>query len=49
MVVDHRLTANPDFGLALSPDLPAETVGVHERMDQRRSTVIEQHRRLAAV
>ena len=32
-VIDHRPTACPGCGLALSPDLPSEVVGVHERID----------------
>ena len=49
-IVDHRPTACPDCGLALSPDLPAETVGVHERIDLTEvKPVVEQHRRLAVV
>ena len=35
-VVDHRPIACPDFDLALSPDLPAETVSVHEHIELRR-------------
>ena len=45
--VGHCPTACPDCGLALSPDLPAETVSLHERIDlpEVKSTV-EQYRRL---
>ena len=47
-VVDHRATDCPNCGLALSPDLPAETVSVHERIDLPEvKPVFEQHRRLA--
>ena len=47
-VVDHRPTACPDCGLALSPDLPSEVVSVHERIDLPEvKPVVEQHRRLA--
>ena len=47
-VVDHRPTACPDCGLALSPDLPAETVSVHERIELPEvKPLVEQHRRLA--
>ncbi len=46
-VVDYRPTACPDCGLALSPDLPAETVSVHERIELPEvKPVVEQHRRL---
>lgn len=49
-IVDHRPTACPDCGLALSPDLPAETVSVHERIELPEvKPLVEQHRRLAAV
>jgi transposase len=49
-IVDHRPTACPDCGLALSPDLPSETVSVHERIDVPEvKPVVEQHRRLAVV
>ena len=49
-VVDHRPTACPDCGLALSPDLPAETVSVHERIELPEvKPVVEQHRRIAVV
>lgn len=32
-VVDHRPTGCPECGLALSDDLPAEVVSVHEEID----------------
>ncbi len=49
-VVDHRPTACPDCGLALSPDLPAETVSVHERIELPEvKPLVEQHRRLGVV
>ncbi len=47
-IIDHRPTACPDCGLALSPDLPAKTVSLHERMELPEvKPVVEQHRRLA--
>jgi transposase len=47
-IVDHRPTSCPDCGLALSPDLAAETVSVHERIELPEvKPVVEQHRRLA--
>ena len=47
-VVDHRPTACPDCGFALSPDLPSEVVSLHERIDLPAvKPVVEQHRRLA--
>ena len=47
-VVDHRPTECPDCGLALSPDLPAETISVHERIELPEvKPIVEQHRRLA--
>jgi len=47
-IVDHRPTCCPGCGLALPPDLPAETVSVHERIELPPiSPVVEQHRRLA--
>ena len=50
MVVDHRPSACPDCGLALSLDLVAETVSVHERIELPEvKPVVEQHRRLAVV
>ena len=49
-VVDYRPTACPDCGLALSPDLPAETVSVHERIELPEvKPLVEQHRRLGVV
>ena len=49
-VVDHRPIACPDCGLALSPDLPAETVSMHEQIELPEvKPVVEQHRRLAVV
>ena len=40
----------PDCGLALSPDLPAETVSVHERIELPEvKPLIELHRRLGVV
>jgi transposase len=48
MVVDHRPASCPDCGLALSPDLPAETVSLHEQIELPEvKPVVEQHRRLA--
>ena len=47
-VVDHRPTTCPDCGLPLSPDLPAETVSLHEQIELPEvKPVVEQHRRLA--
>ena len=47
-VVDHRPTSCPDCGLALPPDLPAETVSVHEHIELPPvKPVVEQHRRLS--
>ena len=47
-IVDHRPTACPDCGLALSPDLPTETVSVHEHIELPEvKPLVEQHRRLA--
>ena len=47
-VVDHRPTSCPDCGLALLPDLPAETVSVHEHIELPPvKPVVEQHRRLS--
>lgn len=47
-VVDHRPTACPDCGLALSLDLPAEMVSLHERIELPAvKPIVEQHRRLA--
>ena len=47
-VIDHRPTACPACGLALSPDLPAETVSVHKRIELPEvAPVVERHRRLA--
>ncbi len=47
-VVRHRPAACPDCGLALSPDLPAEAVSLHERIERPEvKPVVEQHRRLA--
>ncbi len=47
-VVDHRPTACPDCGLALSADLPAGTVSVHEHIELPEvKPLVEQHRRLA--
>ena len=49
-IVDHRPTACPDCGLALSPDLLAETISVHEHIDLPEvKPLVEQHRRLAVV
>ncbi len=49
-VVDYRPTACPDCGLALTPDLPAETVSVHERIELPEvKPLVEQHRRLGVV
>ena len=49
-VVDHRPTECPDCGLALSPDLLAETVSVHEHIDLPEvKPLVEQHLRLAVV
>ena len=47
-IVDHRPTGCPDCGLALSPDLPAEVVSVHEEIDiPPVKPRVEQHRRLS--
>ena len=49
-VVDHRPSACPDCGLALSADLPTETVSAHERIELPKvKPLVEQHRRLAVV
>ena len=49
-IVDHRPTACPDCGLALSPDLAVETISVHEHIELPEvKPVVEQHRRLAVV
>ena len=49
-IVDHRPTTCPDCGLALGPDLPAETVSVHEHIEVLEvAPLVEQHRRLAVV
>ncbi len=49
-VVDHRPTECLNCGLALSPDLPAETVSVHERIELPEvKPLVEQHRRLGVV
>ena len=48
VVVDHRPTGCPDCGLALSADLPAEVVSVHEEIDiPPVKPRVEQHRRLS--
>ena len=47
-VMEHRPAYCSGCGLALSADLPAETVSVHERVDLPVvKPVVEQHRRLA--
>lgn len=47
-VVDHRPAGCPDCGLALSADLPAEVVSVHEEIDiPPVKPRVEQHRRLS--
>ena len=47
-IIDHRPTCCPDCGLALPPDLPAETVSLHEHIELPPiKPVVEQHRRLA--
>ena len=47
-VVDHRPTDCPGCGLALSDDLPAEVVSVHEAIDiPPVKPRVEQHRRLS--
>lgn len=47
-VVNHRPTGCPDCGLALSADLPAEVVSVHEEIDIAPvKPRVEQHRRLS--
>ena len=47
-VVDHRPTGCPDCGLALSADLPAAIVSVHEQIDiPPVKPRVEQHRRLS--
>ena len=47
-VVDHHPTGCPDCGLALSADLPAEVVSVHEEIDiPPVKPRVEQHRRLS--
>ena len=47
-IVDHRPTACPDCGLALSPDLAVEAVSLHERIELPEvKPVVQQHRRLA--
>ncbi len=47
-IVDHRPTACPDCGLALSSDLPTEMVSLHERIELPDvKPIVEQHRRLA--
>ncbi len=47
-IIDHRPTACPACGLTLGPDLPAETLSVHERIELPEvKPVVEQHRRLA--
>lgn len=47
-VIDHRPTGCPDCGLALSADLPAEVVSVHEEIDiPPVKPRVEQHRRLS--
>ena len=49
-VVDCRPTACPDCGLALSPDLPAETVSVYERIELPEvKPLVEQHRHVGVV
>ncbi len=48
VITDHRPTACPTCGLALSPDLPAEIVSVHEQIELPEvKPAVEQHRRLA--
>ena len=48
LVVDHRPAGCPDCGLALSADLPAEVVSVHEEIDiPPVKPRVEQHRRLS--
>ena len=47
-VVDHRPSCCPDCGLALSAELEAETVSLHEQIELPPvKPVVEQHRRLA--
>src|SRR3954471_8471731 len=47
-VVDHRPSCCPDCGLALSAELEAETVSLHEQIDLPPVTpTVEQHCRLA--
>src|ERR1700712_2242760 len=47
-VIDHRPTGCPDCGLALSDELPAEVVSVHEEVDiPPVKPRVEQHRRLS--
>ena len=47
-IIDHRPTGCPDCGLALSADLPAEVVSVHEEIDIAPvKPRVEQHRRLS--
>jgi transposase len=47
-VIDHRPRGCPDCGLALSDELPAEVVSVHEEVDiPPVKPRVEQHRRLS--
>src|SRR5215213_2564909 len=49
-VIDHRPACCTACGLALPPDLPAETISVHEHLDRPPvRPVVEHHRRLAGV
>ncbi len=49
-VVDHRPTECPECGLALSPELPVETVSMHEHIELPEvKPLVEQHRRMAVV
>src|SRR3954451_24473440 len=49
-VIDHRPACCTACGLALPPDLPAETISVHEHIDLPPvRPVVAHHRRLAVV